>query len=182
MSTNQNELLKAAAKSGLTLGLIGIILTLLIYFINAKLLANMWVGITILIVSLALVVMFGVAYRKQVGGYLSFKEAFLYSLVLLLVAGLIGQSFNYLLFNVIDPDLPQLVTDAALDNTERMLEKFNVPDEEMDKALERTESQMANQYKISGVAKAYLYSIVIYAVISLITGAIIKRRNPEETI
>jgi cation transporter-like permease len=63
-----------------------------------------------------------------------------------------------------------------------MLEKFNVPDEEMDKALERTEDQMANQYKIGGIMKAYLYSIIIYAVISLITGAIIKKRNPEETV
>ena len=182
MSITLNDLLKPAAKSGLTLGLIGIIITLLIYFINAKLLANMWVGISILIVSLALVVMFGMSYRKQVGGYLSFKNAFLYSFILLLVAGLIGQSFNFILFNVIDPDLPQLVTDAALENTERMLEKFNVPDEEMDKALERTEDQMANQYKIGGIMKAYLYSIIIYAVISLITGAIIKKRNPEEIV
>ena len=182
MSITTNDLVKPAAKSGLTLGLIGIIITLLIYFINAKLLANMWVGISILVVSLTLVVLFGIAYRKQVGGYLSFKNAFLYSLILLLVAGLIGQSFNFLLFNVIDPDLPQLVTDAAIENTEKMLEKFNVPDEEMDKALERTENQMANQYKLSGVMKAYLYSVIIYAVISLITGAIVKRRNPEETI
>ena len=182
MSITTNDLVKPAAKSGLTLGLIGIIITLLIYFINAKLLANMWVGIVILVISLTLVVMFGMAFRKQVGGYLSFKHAFLYSLILLLVAGLIGQSFNFLLFNVIDPDLPQLVTNAALENTEAMLEKFNVPDEEMDKALERTESQMANQYKISGVMKAYFYSIIVYAIISLITGAIIKRRNPEETI
>ena len=176
------DLVRPAAKSGLTLGLIGIILTLLIYFINAKLLANIWVGVVILVVSLVLVVIFGINYRKQVGGYLSFKHAFLFSLILLLVAGLIGQSFNFILFNVIDSDLPEVVTDAALENTERMMEKFNVPDEEVDKALERTEAQMANQYKISGVVKAYLYSIIIYAIISLITGAIIKRRNPEETI
>jgi len=176
------DLVKPAAKSGLTLGLIGIIFTLLIYFINARLLANIWVGVGILIISLALVIMFGINYRKQIGGYLSFKNAFLFSLILLLVAGLITQSFNYLLFNVIDQDLPEVVTDAALENTERMMEKFNVPDEEMDKALERTEAQMANQYKPAGVVKAYFISIIIYTIISLITGAVIKRRNPQETI
>ena len=176
------DLVKPAAKSGLTLGLIGIIITLVIYFINAKLLANIWVGITILIISLVLVVLFGINYRKQVGGYLSFKNAFLFSLILLMVAGLIGQSFNFLLFNVIDQDLTEVVTDAALENTERMMEKFNVPDEEVDKALERTEAQMANQYQPAGVMKAYLYSIIIYAIISLITGAIIKRRDPQEVI
>lgn len=160
--------------------MIGVIITLLIYFIDAKLLANMWVGITILVVSLALVVMFGIGFRKSVGGYLSFKNAFLFSLILLLVAGLIGQGFNFLLFNVIDSELTEVVTAAALENTESMMERFNVPDEEMDKALERTEMQMASQYKFSGIVKAYLYSIVIYAIISLITGAIVKRRNPEE--
>lgn len=182
MNITNQELVKPAAKSGLTLGLIGIIITLLIYFINAKLLANIWVGITILVISLSLVVIFGIAYRKQVGGYLSFKQAFIFSFVLLLVAGLISQSFNYLLFNVIDSDLTELVTDAALENTEAMMEKFNVPDEEIDKALENTETQMANQYSLGGVMKAYMYSIIIYAIISLITGAIIKRKNPEEVI
>ncbi|GJM29981.1 MAG: hypothetical protein DHS20C17_26160 [Cyclobacteriaceae bacterium] len=182
MSISNQELVSPAAKSGLTLGLIGIIITLLIYFINAKLLANIWVGVAILIISLSLVVYFGITFRKQVGGYLSFKQAFIYSLVLLLVAGLVGQTFNYLLFNVIDSDLTELVTNAALENTEAMMEKFNVPDEEIDKALEKTEAQMANQYKLGGVMKAYMYSIIIYAIISLITGAIIKRKNPEEVI
>ena len=180
MTVTTKDLVKPAAKSGLTLGLIGIIITLLIYFINARLLANMWVGIAILVISLTLVVLFGIGYRKAVGGYLSFKNAFLFSFVLLLVAGLIGQSFNFLLFNVIDQDLTEVVTNAALENTEKMMERFNVPDEEMDKALERTETQMASQYKFSGVLKAYFYSIIIYAIISLITGAIIKRRDPEQ--
>ena len=182
MSITTKDLVKPAAQSGLTLGLIGIIITLVIYFINAKLLANMWVGIAILIISLTLVVVFGTNFRKQIGGYISFKHAFLFSLILLLVAGLVGNSFNLLLFNVIDTELTQLVTDAALENTEAMMEKFNVPDEELDKALDRTEAQMANQYKISGIAKTYMYSIIVYAIISLITGAIVKRRNPEEVV
>jgi hypothetical protein len=182
VNTTNQELVKPAAKSGLLLGLIGVIITLLIYFINAKLLVNIWVGITILVISLALVVFFGIAYRKQVGGYLSFKHAFLFSLVLLLVAGLVTQTFTYVLFNVIDADLTELATNAALENTEAMMEKFNVPDEEIDKALQNTETQMANQYTLVGVIKAYLYGIIIYAIISLITGAIIKRKNPEEVI
>lgn len=182
MNPSNKEILQPAAKSGLVLGLIGIIITLLIYFINAKLLANIWVGISILIISLTLVVVFGIGYRKEVGGYLSFKQAFIYSLVLLLVAGLVSQVFNYLLFNVIDSSLTELVADAAIENTEAMMEKFNVPPDEIDKALENTETQMTNQYKPAGIMKAYLYSIIIYAIISLITGAIIKRKNPEEQI
>jgi hypothetical protein len=98
------------------------------------------------------------------------------------VAGLVTQTFTYLLFNVIDADLTELATNAALENTEAMMEKFNVPDEEIDKALQNTETQMANQYTLVGVIKAYLYGIIIYAIISLITGAIIKRKNPEEVI
>ena len=180
---NQNkELIQPAIKSGLILGLIGIITTLLIYFINAKLLANIGAGIFLIVFFFTLVLVLGFSFRKQVGGFLSFKEAFLYSLILLLVAGLIGQVFNYLLFNVIDPDLPKLVTDAAIENTEAMMEKFNLPDEQMDEALEKTELQMANQYTLLGIAKGYLISIIVYAIIALITGAIIKKRNPDEVI
>jgi len=182
MNINANDLVKLAAKSGLTLGLIGIIITLSIYFVDAKLLANIWVGIGILITSLVLVIVFGIGFRKQSGGFLSFKHGFIYSLILLLVAGLVSQTFNYLLFNVIDEDLKELVTDAAIENTEAMMEKFNIPDEEIDNALDKTEDQMANQYTIGGTMKAFFWSILIYAIISLITGAIIKRSNPQEAI
>jgi len=177
-----NNLLKSAARSGLILGLIGIIIILLIYFINAKLLVNMWLGLSILFFFLVLVIVFGIGYRKESGGILSFKLAFIYSLVLLLVAGLINQTFNFLLFNVIDTELVELVTNAAIENTEATMERFNVPVDDIDRALEKVESQMANQYTLGGIIKTYFVSILIYGIISLITGAIIKKRNPDEVI
>ena len=179
---NSNDLIKPAAKSGLTLGLIGVIITLLIYFVEAKLLANIWVGIGILVTILALVLVFGIGFRKQCGGFLSFKHAFFYSLIVLLSAGLVNQAFNYLLFNVIDPELVEIVADAAIENTQAVMEKFNLPDEEVDKALENTKDQIVNQYTIGGIVKTYFWSIIVYAIISLITGAIIKRNDPQETI
>lgn len=182
MDNKNIYLAKSAARSGLILGLIGVIVTLLIYFVDAKLLANIWVGISILMFSLLLVIYFGIGYRRESGVFLSFNLAFIYSLILLLVAGLVGQIFNFLLFNVIDSELLELVTNAAIENTEAMMERFNIPVEEIDKALENTESQMANQYTLGGIMKGYLWSILIYGIISLITGAIIKKRNPDETI
>lgn len=175
MEITAKDLLQPAAKSGLTLGLIGIIVTLLIYFIDATLLANMWVGITMLIVFLVLVTVFGLNFRKQAGGFLSFKNAFLFSFILLLVAGLAGQLFNYLLFNVIDSELVGLVTNTAVDNAEAMMQKFNVPEEEIDRQLEKTKAQMSNQYTLKGIMKTYLWAILVYAFISLITGAIVKK-------
>lgn len=182
MENQKIDVIKPAARSGLMLGLISIIVALVIYLLNGALFANFWVGIGILLLSLALVVVFGISFRNTIGGFISFKHAFLYSLVLLLVAGLVGQVFNYLLFNVIDPELTGVVTDAALENTESIMEKFNAPPDEIDKALDRTEKQMENQYSLAGIAKGYLIAIVIYGIISLITGAIIKKRNPEEAI
>ncbi len=181
-STQDESPVRPAVRSGVMLAGISILLLLVIYLINGALFANMWVGLTIMLFSLVLVVVFGINYRKQIGGFISFKNAYVFSLVLLIVAGFISQIFNYILFNFIDPDLVNIVTDAAVENTESLMERFNAPQSDIDEALERTEKQMANQYTIGGIAKGFGIGILIYLFISLITGAIIKKKNPEESI
>ncbi len=182
MTDGNINIVQPAARSGLILGFIGIIISLVIYFINPAMFANFWVGIVLLVMYLVLLVIFGINFRNQVGGWLSFKHAFLYSFIVLAVAGIIGQLFQYVLATVVDPELPEIVKRAAIDNTEAFLERFNAPQEQIDEQLEKTEAQFDSQYTLPGLAKGYLFALAIYAIVSLVTGAILRRKNPEEAI
>lgn len=176
------DVAKAAVRSGVILGVVSIIITLLLYLIDGALLANIGIGFGILALLLILVVVFGINYRKSVGNALSYLNAFLFCLVVLVVGGLIGNIFNYILFNFIDPDLVDLITKASIDNTVSLMERFGADQNAIDEAITRTEEQLEGQYTFGGIAKQYLYSWIAYVLISALGGAIVWKRPVEEEI
>ena len=116
--------MKNAVKSGIYVGVFGIIINLIVYVIDPTLFIKWWFGIGLLVINLGLVIYFGLQYRKEEEGYLTFKEGFLHGFVLLLISGFIGILFSALLYNVIDPELPEILTDATIEQTRTMLENF----------------------------------------------------------
>ena len=168
-----------AIKSGLMVGVISIVVTLLLYLVDPTMLAAMWVGITIFVVILALVAYFGIQHRKEVGGYMAFGKAWVYSMQVFIVAGILGTVFNILLYNVIDPELPGIIADKAVENAESMMRNFGMPEDQMDEALDKAREDTINRTSVVGSLTGFLWGLIVYAILSLITGAIIKKKEPE---
>ena len=95
------------------------------------------------------------------------------------LAGLIGTAFSILLFQVIDPDLPQLMSEAIIEQTVEMMEGFGANQEIIDEAIE--DADPAASFTVMGQIKSFGMVLIFYAVMSLITGAIIKRKVPDFT-
>ncbi|MEO9482105.1 MAG: DUF4199 domain-containing protein [Ekhidna sp.] len=167
-----------AIKSGLMLAVISIVLTLLIYIVNPATLASMWMMLFFL-VFIALVSYFGIQHRKEIGGFMAFGKAWVYSMQLLVVAGLIMTIFNILLYNVIDPELPVILADQSVENAEAMMSRFGMPEDQMDEALEKTRTDTLDRFTVMGSIKGFLFGLIFYAILALITGAIIKKKEPE---
>ncbi|MEP1033779.1 DUF4199 domain-containing protein [Ekhidna sp.] len=167
-----------AIKSGLMLGVIGIVLTLLIYIVDPTFLVSMWMLLFFLIF-IVLVSYFGIQHRKEIGGYMAFGKAWIYSMQLLVVAGIVATIFNILLYNVIDPELPSMLADQSVENAEAMMSRFGMPEDQMDEALEKTRTDTLDRFTVMGSIKGFLVGLIFYAILSLITGAIIKKKEPE---
>lgn len=176
---NENKITHAI-KSGLIIGLISIVLSILVYVIDPLIFAKWWFGISLFILSLILVVVFGRKYRTSIGGFMGFGPAFIHGFVTFIAAGLIGTIFNILLHTVIDPDLRIVITEAALDNTAAMMESFGAPSDQIDEAMLKTEESMVEQFSLTGMLMSFVWSILVYAVLSLITGLIVKKNEPIE--
>ncbi len=175
------SLMSHAMRSGLIIGAIGIIITLLIYLVNPELMVSMWMFL-VLILNLVLVVVFGIQYRNQSGGFLSFGSAWKHGFLTLLIAGILGTIFNILMHTVIDPGLKDFLIEASVENAEDMARSFGADESAIEQAAESTRESTAAGFTIGGMFKNLGIAIIIYAVIALITGLIVRKNPPEEVI
>lgn len=166
-------------KFGLLIGVINIIIGLLIYIVDVTLMVTWWIGISILVINFCLVLYAGFSYRKSLGGFLSFKNAFVFLFLTLVLSGFLGLLFNMLLFNVLDPGLGEVLTDESVKQVVAMMESFGTPEEDIDRAMEEARANASGQFSLVGSIKTYLWSFIGYAIAALIAGAIVKRKNPE---
>ncbi|MGI9552595.1 MAG: DUF4199 domain-containing protein [Aurantibacter sp.] len=182
MEEEQTSQQSHVIKWGLIIGIINIIVVLLVYMVDVTMMVGFsFLGI-FLVLNIALIIYAGIEWRKANGGFLSFKSAFLTTFFTFVVAGLLGTAFNLLLYNVIDTGLSETLTDASIEQAESMMERFGMPEDQMDEALEKARADATDRFSIGGQLMGFVYGLIFYAVISLIVGAIIKRKNPEEEI
>jgi len=173
------NIINAAAKYGLVLGLIQVMLTLLLYLLGTEVMAKWWVSILVLVLTLGLLTASTLKWRKERGGTAVFKEAFSFVFFNFVTLSLISTVFNILLYNVIDPSLPVALKEAVIDSTMGMMESFGAPEEAVDQAMAELDKEFADKFSVSALSMQFLYSLIFGLVISLVLGAILKK-NPNE--
>jgi len=172
----QTTPIQHAVKFGLILGIVGAIITLLIYAIDPTLLVNVWM-ILLLLVFMGLVVYGGITYRNEIGGYINFGPAYIHGLTTFVMMGLIGLIMNLLMYNVIDTSLAETLTEASIEQARSMAESFGASGDALDEAMEQAETDTAAGFTNSGLIKNFLISLIVYAVLSLITALIVRRQE-----
>ena len=168
---------KAGLNTGLVLGLVSIVLTFLAYFIDPSLMVAWYFGLGVLVIYFGLLIYQGKQYRNSLGGFIEFGPAFNFNFIALVVAGFIGIIGNTLLYTVVDPALPGVLVDTAMENQLAMLEKLGAADAMSNEQLDVMRSNMESAYSVAGQFKAFGLALILYAIIALILGAIIKKRD-----
>ena len=153
-------------------------MTFLYYAIDYSLMADWKVGLFSLALYIGFTIYAGINFRNETGPYLSFGKAYQHGFIVFAVSGLIATLVGILLFQVIDTELAGKVTEAALEKTEEMMNNFGAPQGQIDQALEDTRVRMTNQYTVGGQLKGYGIILIVSAVLSLITGLIVRKSEP----
>lgn len=172
-------LLNNTMKHGVILGIISIVLTLIYYAVDYSLLANWKVGLLSFAVFLGYGIYAGIGYRNEIGGFMPFGKAFQHGFLVFAISALISTVFNILLYTVIDPELPGKVTEIAVQNAEEMFEGFGMSGDALDEAIEKTRKDTADRYTVGGLALGYVWALIGCALFALITGLIVKKKEPE---
>lgn len=166
---------KIVLSKGGILGILLVVYTFGMYFINSELLSKWWLTSLPILFYIFFMTDAVKAFKSQNDGYATFGQALLTAWLTGIIGGTISMLFTYLLFNVIDPSLMEMMQQKSLE----MVESFagNLSEEEYDKMLEQMEKQ--NPYSISGQAIGWLTGSFVGLIIALIIAAITKNEQNE---
>ena len=176
---------KIAIQYGILSTLVSVLYVLGIYIIDESLFSSRWGGIVVLLATLAVFVVAVLNYKKENGGYASFREAFSAFMLPFIFATLLGVVFNLAFYNVIDADL-------AGRNGERQFDMMmEMPEEQLNGAMKfmgvattdelhtQIMEQAASSKTVMGQLKASGMGIVFFSVLSLVVSAVTKKNRPE---
>ena len=174
--------LSIAATYGAGAALASFALSLALYVINTNLMVEWWVSTATLVLTFVLLVMACVQVRKQEGGVLSFGGAWGTSMQAAVVAQFGGVALSALLFMVIAPELPAILSDLTIAKSSAMMENFGLSAELVEQQMEEARDQIESAFTFIGMFKSSLWSLLFWAVISLLVAAITKKKPKTEFV
>ncbi len=178
MNDQAQSPIQSAVRPGIILGLVSLVITYVAYFIDSSYLASGYFGLVALVLFFALIIYFGKEYRKELGGFMTFGVAFNFSFFAILISGFIGLIGSILLFHVIDPSLPQVLGEITFESQLEMMENFGAsPDSLAPEVLDDMREASASNFTLVGQLKVFGFGLISYAIIALILGAILKKKD-----
>ncbi len=171
---------KNAINFGLIFGAIAVLSTTMMYVIDLKLFVNMWIGFGLIFLY---VILGGVQLsktRRERKGVLSFKEAFTAYFLSSFIGIVISTVFSILLLNVIDTEARDIITEHLLDFQVGMMEKFNAPKAEIEKAIVAIKEN--SQFSLMGQIKGLFGALLGSAFFGLILAAIFRSKSTQREL
>lgn len=164
---------KANLNSGLIMGLVGIVYTLIVYFLDLSF--NRTQGYIFLLIQVALLYIFVKSYRDNFRyGYITYGQAVGAGVVICLYYSILIAVFTYILYTVIDSGL----TEKQLAFTEDMMVERGLPQAQID-------AGMAIQKKImvpAIMAPLSIFGNMLYGTVMSLLVAIFVRKEGNPLI
>ena len=171
----------AVKKNGINFGIIvggvSVLASTLMYVIDLKLFVSWWVGIVLFLISLSIGIIGIGKAKKEMGGFITFKEAFTTFFIIMAIGVAISIAFNIILLNFIDPDAKETIKDHLIEMTMEINQKFDTPAEIVKQQME--EIQNNDPYSPQKQALSYVWILLFYIVVGLIVAVSMKKNKPE---
>ena len=163
-----------AIKYGVIGGITGIILMLILWFVNAKffLSYHYYLGAVVIIYFMY---KSAAEVKKANGGYITFGEVFKPLFITFVFGTLIFALFQFLMFNFIDTGLIDLQKEMAQEAIEKLSQYLD--NEEFTEKMQEAIDEQNFDMSFFKVMSSWVFSLIWGAVISLIMSAVMKK-NP----
>ncbi len=167
-------------KYGLILGIINVLISASIIMIDYTLIASAWwLGFINFAITITVLLIAGFQLRSEQGGSLPFKEAFLSTWLIIVIAGSLSTVYSIVQYNILTPDLPAQLQEAIVNQTATMLQNIGADDATIDEAIAELESE--NSFSVNNLLLSFLYtSILGGAILAAIIGLIVKKNPTPE--
>jgi hypothetical protein len=173
-----NEIIKRNGITfGITIGVIGALITATIYAIDLSLFISWWIGLLSIAISLTLNIILLSKTKKDLKGIFPFKDAFTTYFISAVIGIGISVLFNIILFNFIDPAVKDTLKELTIKFTMNMMQKFGAPAKAINEALAKLKE--TDTFSVFELLKGSVWSIVFSAVFGLIMAAIFKSKPSQ---
>ncbi|MDR6784835.1 tetrahydromethanopterin S-methyltransferase subunit G [Pedobacter africanus] len=185
MTTQTLENLKPeAAKNGIGLGLISLVLGVISAYLlvnAASMMAIFLVPILIgLLIPLGIAIFFCIDLRKKIGGFWNLRQATSGIFIMFLIAYVISTAGNLVFTKFIEPDMAASIQSTVIDATSEMMQKQGMEQDAIDKKVEEMNADF--EKKAHGTVmqniQGHVIGIIIVFVFALLFGAIFKKEKP----
>lgn len=175
-------LLKSSLTSGIYLGLISILFSVIIWaggiVESMGIFASAAIGLLSIVITFVLLLIFTINYRKKEwGNYISFGEAFKFAILAVVFSTMITAIYTFIFHKFIDPEYLQNVMAIMGQKTADYMASKGVPDSAIDEAMERFKD-------VPTIAKTIrqtlLNGLIVGAIISLIVALIARKKNEDD--
>jgi hypothetical protein len=160
---------------GLIAGLIITVVSLLQYLGGLDMYLSPVGYVTYLIV-ITMAVLAALKVRRSNEGFLEFGEALKVTFTVFAIALLIQTLFTYILFNYIDVDFKNAVSQEVMNKSEQMMKKFGASDEQIQKALDA--ERHSDQFSAGRVFLGYAITCIVSFIFCLLISLIVKKSKP----
>ncbi len=174
-----NEIIK---KNGITfgviMGVISVLITTIIYAVNIEWFTSMWIGLISMAIFIAVGVTLVSKTKKQLGGQITFKEAFTTYFLAAVIGSTISVLFNIVLFNFIDPTAKETLQELTIKYSVEMMQKFGTPASAINEAVK--EMQKTDNYAPGNQLFGLVVSFIISALFGLVLALIFKNKSSQQ--
>ena len=172
-----NEIIKKNGISfGVITGVISLLITFSIYIIDLSLMTKWWLALLIMVIYIVIGCVLLIKTKKELGGYMTFKEGFTTYFISAIIGIAISVVFNILLYNVFDPEAAEQLKEMTMESTANIMKGFGAPASEIKKALENLKDY--DQFSAIEQIKGSAWSIIGSSIFGLILAAIFKKDKP----
>ncbi len=164
-------------KYGIVCGLVAVLITYVSWAMGLQTFITVGFYAKFIPYMIAILIFGGLQVRKQnEGGLLPFAQALKFSFFAYVVAAIIIAICTYILYNIIDKELTQKSMQVAIEKVRTMLEKFGQSEEEIAKAIKKTEESA----KDTGPGRILLgsaFGLIWDFIVSLLIALVIRKEE-----
>ncbi|MGL1889237.1 MAG: DUF4199 domain-containing protein [Reichenbachiella sp.] len=173
------ELNKKGILYGLQLGGIGILISLITYFISVDTYIGNIRQIGMMITSIVLFVYWGRKERNEhFGGYMEYQDAYWFTTIILFITIYIGEITFIIMHNMINPEMKTIIIEQSMEEGEKFMLMFNFDQSEIDEMVIQTEHKLKNAFKPFSLL-ANSWQVLLQAMFfALVMALFIKKKRP----
>jgi len=165
---------------GIIAALVMIIISFITYLFYKPLFASfgmqIFTGFALLAISIFIPVWGGVTFRRESGGVLSFRDAFIGVFIICALSAVGSCSMQYLIPNVIDKQYPEEVTQYLRTTTSAYMERMGAPEDKIDETMQKFTVEKFKPSLLQTL-KSYGVYLIWEVVLSLIIAAFVRRNS-----